>query len=347
MSIKFYTDLVSPFVQTKVFYHHNALEEVLNKKIVTPITCEIDLTDGFCNNKCKHCFFGTDKKATPIYADTNIIKELLCELSNSGTKGIEFSGGGEPTTHPNIAEIIEFALSKGLQVGLVTNGLLLHKVKHLIDKLTFLRISLDAGSANTYKIVHGVDTFDQVIKNVREIISSSDSDKLGIGFLIVPDNVGDIFDAALLALELGVRFIQYRPASLPYRVDEKVWITAANEVKKVVTFIDKEQLQVFDAGIKWYHVSNERKYSRCFTSSIVAVVKANGDIPLCVLKRNDPKFIIGNIKDGGFLKHWFSAKHFELIDQIILSKCRKPCKHDSYNIVCESLQSDLNHKNFI
>ena len=56
-SILEYYDLVSPFNQTKILSHIDKLRELKKQQIVAPICSEIDLTDGFCNNKCKHCFF--------------------------------------------------------------------------------------------------------------------------------------------------------------------------------------------------------------------------------------------------------------------------------------------------
>lgn len=177
-----------------------------------PITCEIDLTDGFCNNRCAHCFFDTSEKNEPIYMDKEVIKNVIKELYDNGTKAVEFTGGGEPTTHPDICEILEYSVSLGLDVGLITNGLLLDKLIHVVKKLKFVRVSLDAACKETYKKVHGVDSFDKVIENIKKITSNCDFEKIGIGYLIVPDNICDIFQASFLAKQLGVRFIQYRPS---------------------------------------------------------------------------------------------------------------------------------------
>lgn len=57
MSVLFYNEIASPFIQTKALLHFGKLLELSKSNIITPITCEIDLTDGFCNNKCSHCFF--------------------------------------------------------------------------------------------------------------------------------------------------------------------------------------------------------------------------------------------------------------------------------------------------
>lgn len=66
MSVKYYDKIVSPFIQTKALCHAEKLEELQKNKVIIPVTCEIDITDGFCNNKCKHCFFETNEKCQPI-----------------------------------------------------------------------------------------------------------------------------------------------------------------------------------------------------------------------------------------------------------------------------------------
>lgn len=347
MKIKKYSKIVSPFVQTKAFFHHNKIEELRNNSIVAPVTCEIDLVDGFCNNKCKHCFFGTNNKATPVFMDTEVIKRTIKELSEMGTKAVEFTGGGEPTTHPDISEIIKYAYDLGLDVGVVTNGLLLNKLKEVVKCLTFIRVSVDAGSRETYKVVHGLDKFDVVVNNIKEILDCTNKDIIGVGYLITPDNINDIQKAAEIFSKMNVRFIQYRPASLEEQYSDSMWEFAAKEVQTVSELYNNENLQVFGAGVKWFHLNNDRMYKKCTTSSLVAVIKANGDMPLCVLKRNHTHEIIGNIYDKSFYDNWFSLKHKNLIDNININVCRKPCKHDSYNIIYEAYHSDLFHKNFI
>lgn len=347
MSIKAYSEIVSPFVQSKVLFHFDRINEVLKNKITVPITCEIDLADGFCNNKCAHCFFGTNHKKKPIYIRTQEIKNVMIELAMHGVRGVEFSGGGEPTTHPDVVDIIDYASKVGLDAGLITNGLLIDKIFQSLKHLNFIRISLDAANEITYKKTHGVPYFNKIIENIKNINDYMSMERVGIGFLIVPHNIDDIIEAAALTKSLGVRFIQYRPASLEYEINDELWNKAKTNVKKVIEVYADNNFQVFDAGVKWTHVNKERKYGMCYTSSFVSVIKASGDIPLCILNRNNRDKYIGNIYDGGFFKHWGSEKHIGLIENINIQDCRKPCKHDQYNIICEAYKKDLFHHNFI
>lgn len=341
-----YGELVSPFNQSKILAHSERLLELCDKKVVAPICCEIDLVDGFCNNKCKHCFFGTDKKTKPIFMDTVRVKQLIKELHDIGVKAIEFSGGGEPTTHPHIKEIVTFAHSLGFDLGLVTNGYLLDRLDGCYQMFTFIRVSIDAATPETYYKVHGVDYFDKVVENLKLIVESGNANQLGVGYLITGLNNSDIIPAAKFYKDIGCRFLQYRPASLETKIPDSIWKESRELVEEAVKFANSS-FQIFDAGIKWKHVSGERQYTRCTTSCLVAVVKANGDVPMCVLKRNDESTHLGNIYKKSFKEIYFSKLHESIIDNNDLSQCRKPCKHDSYNIMQEAMRYDFLHRNFI
>lgn len=346
MKILEYTDLTSPFFQPKVFLHIEKFKDISEGRMPVPVTCEIDLTDGFCNNKCAHCFFSTNTKDKPIYLEKETAKSLIQELHQNGVKGIEFSGGGEPTTHPDFKEILSYATNIGCSIGLITNGLLLNKIMDVADKLSFVRISLDAATPQVYEKVHGVPYFEKVIENIKELTKNMNPLKIGVGYLIIENNICDIVEAAKKIKQLGCRFLQYRPASLPYDTDSGIWEEAQRKIGDAKKYSD-ENFQIFDAGVKWRHMNNDRCYSKCYTSSLVAVVKASGDIPVCILNRNNDSKIIGNVYEGGFFKNWYSERHKELMSQIDVQSCRKPCKHDSYNIAYEAYQYGLYNKNFI
>lgn len=345
MSILKYPEIVSPFLQGKILYHADKLRELNNSEIVAPITCEIDLTDGACNNKCKYCFFNNNSNSNLETIDKNRLFELLVELKKMGVKAIELAGGGEPLMHPDFQEIIDYIDSLNFKFGIVTNGLLLNKYHFNKKNLEFIRVSLDAATPDVYQVVHGVNTFDRVINNIESIVNRVNSNKIGIGFLIVPENISDIVPAAKLTEKLGCRFIQYRPASIIGNVDADIW----NSAKQLVNRLKSESYncQIFDGGVKWNNIVSGRQYTRCSTSSLVGVIKANGDVPLCILNRNCKEKIIGNIYEEQFEKIWFSELHHELIRNIDVHLCRRPCKHDVYNIIVEALDNNFFHIDFV
>lgn len=342
-----YQDLASPFIQSKSLAHIDRIREINRGEMPVPVTVEIDLADGFCNHACPHCFFGTQLKKQPVYLETARLKQVIDDFATHGVRAIELVGGGEPTTHPDIAAIISHAGSRGIDTGLVTNGQLLPKIYESAHHLKYIRISLDAASPEIYQLTHGSRHFTKVIHNIRGLAEHMDMSKVGCAYLITPDNVEDILPAAELVNSLGCRFIQYRPATLDHEVDPTIWEAARELAGQAATLHGGRGFQVFDAGIKWYHLERKRNFARCTTSPLVAVLKASGDIALCILKRNEEESHLGNIYQADFFDIWFSSRHQELIDAVDLGTCPKPCKHDSYNIVAESVKHGAFHENFI
>ena len=59
-----------------------------------------------------------------------------------GTEAVTITGGGEPLMHPEINEILDGIDSLGIEMGLVANGTLFHKVQtRSLKKLIWCRIS--------------------------------------------------------------------------------------------------------------------------------------------------------------------------------------------------------------
>lgn len=75
---------------------------------------------SICNQKCLHCFLGEDLnryKHVPL----GKIKEYIDTLVSEGTRQIVLSGG-EPTLHPNIIEILDYAGKTNANLSLLSNG---------------------------------------------------------------------------------------------------------------------------------------------------------------------------------------------------------------------------------
>ena len=70
-------------------------------------------------------------------------KRIIKMFAENGCKSVTLTGGGETLLHPNISEIIESFIHYNIEVGLVTNGTLLHKNINLetLNKVTWCRIS--------------------------------------------------------------------------------------------------------------------------------------------------------------------------------------------------------------
>ena len=121
----------------KLLHHAHRLRHPLQ-----PITLQLALTDK-CNLNCDFCSVknraGDELEASQIF-------HVLSSPVFGALKGVEITGGGEPTLYPDIDRIIKhIVLDYGLRVGLITNGIALMK-NVSVDTMSFLswiRVSLN------------------------------------------------------------------------------------------------------------------------------------------------------------------------------------------------------------
>lgn len=132
-----------------------------------PLELVIEVTNQ-CNLSCIMC---TRQRMTrPIgFMRMELYKKIIDEVADY-LELVYLHGLGEPLFHPGIFEMVRYAKSKGLNVGISTNATLLDKMKSqqlLSSGLDYLIIALDAATAETYRRVRGGENFDQVVGNVK------------------------------------------------------------------------------------------------------------------------------------------------------------------------------------
>jgi pyruvate-formate lyase-activating enzyme len=98
-------------------------------------TKRVKVVTGFrCNADCMFCYYKDKLKGPNIAAGT--IKKDLDFAFRHGIREVDFSGG-EPTIHPQLAELIRYAKAKGFRkVCIITNGIALANkgyYKNLVD----------------------------------------------------------------------------------------------------------------------------------------------------------------------------------------------------------------------
>jgi MoaA/NifB/PqqE/SkfB family radical SAM enzyme len=81
-----------------------------------------------CNLTCSFCCFANRTMKEMLTLEQ--MQSAIDQFAALGVLGMELTGGGEPTLHPQIDEVIEYAYNKGLKVGICTNGSRLKKVKN-------------------------------------------------------------------------------------------------------------------------------------------------------------------------------------------------------------------------
>lgn len=150
-----------------------------------------------CNLKCRHCYAQALSKKTPEELTTQEGKTLLDDLSSYGAPVILFSGG-EPIMRPDLPELAEYAVAKGMRAVISTNGTLITRELAKVLKdigLSYVGISLDGLKAVNDRFRGVSGAFNQALTGIRNCQEAGI--KVGLRFTINrinQDQVSPIFD---------------------------------------------------------------------------------------------------------------------------------------------------------
>jgi len=205
----------------KAAWHTTDIAKLRAGQGIVPHQVYLVISD-LCNQDCSFCThrssagwateqFGEDTgKGFTMNPNRKISKEkcfeLLDDFAELGVKAIQFTGGGEPTVHPDLESIVRYALDKKLQVGLVTNATRLLSSRTL-EQLSWVRVSIDAGNRRTYEAMRKSKLWDKVIANV-DVLARISGPIVGANFVTTKENYKELVQFCILAKTLGVRYVK-------------------------------------------------------------------------------------------------------------------------------------------
>jgi cyclic pyranopterin phosphate synthase len=180
----------------------------------------ISITDR-CNLRCQYC---SPRHHTPMLAHEDILRyeEILHLIRISVRLGISKVRitGGEPLTRKGVCEFIRAVNQvEGIRdVSLTTNGVLL---KNRVDALIIaglrrINISLDTLNPEKFKIITGVDAFDQVWEGILKAYQAGISPIKINTVALRHVNENELEDIARLSFTypFHFRFIEYMPIGI-------------------------------------------------------------------------------------------------------------------------------------
>jgi len=209
---------MNEFSSLKAAWHIDRIADLRAGKDIVPTHVQIILSD-LCNQDCHFCSYRMEGGfSTANFPDEQGNKnpnrmipavkaiEILEDCAELGVQAIEFTGGGEPTVHPMCYEIIEHAQKLGLQTGLVTNGIRL-KDNEAVRNLTWMRISLDAGTEGTYERIRRSKAWKQAMAALK-LGGDLTHPYVGVGFVVTRENYKELYMACQLTKAAGIPYIR-------------------------------------------------------------------------------------------------------------------------------------------
>lgn len=361
---------------SKAVYHTDKIRQLQQGKPITPTEIQIDL-EAWCNDNCSFCSYRKidgynnkmlkmiDGKSTtdnkPIGKPSldsripdDIVMDLPKQMLEAGIPAIEITGGGEPTMHPKFTQLIEELGHYKRDIGIVTNGSKLtdESIKLIKDNVMWIRISMDAATAETHRKIHRTGGFDfeRRLDNIeRLVLGKPDTLTVGISFIITPDNLDEIEAAANLYADMGVNHIRFSwmydkqgTAGLTLEQIDYIGIL----IPRLQTELDTDDFKVFNEQnrIQLYTARNEFKTCH-FQRFVMAIGADSGCYPCCIMKYNE-KFQYGNLKNNTLKEIVDSMNTHEFMQNLDPARCY-PCWLAPRNEAISKAVTKPLHHNFI
>lgn len=318
-----------------------------------PIECNLD-PFAECQLACYFCI--TQRYLRHNRTEVGEMRKLPIEymyrlvdfLAEWGVKGLCISGGGEPTLHEGVWELPQYAVSKGLDVSLVTNAVFLNdELAENIMACRWLALSVDSLNREMYQMIKGRDRFDLVIANIKKLADMRYKTNAEVDLcfkcVLLPENMHSIYDMCKMAKDLGVQDFHVRPVDFE-RKDIKGYRKLVFDAESVYDEFAKcheletDDFHVYTITHKFdseFHVQHD--FTRCFAGLILPLL-ADGNAYVCVDKKMEANYRLGSAYPNPeqILEWWGKDAHREMIKNMDIDQCSR-CTGSQYNQQIENV----------
>lgn len=348
----------------KVFAHLDRLSAWQRGETPAPVTVEWDLSNR-CVLGCQSCHFAHTHTRGPWamrdrrlpmafsevgdYANPNLVQRGLGEMAVAGVKAVVWSGGGEPTTHPQWLTLMETAAKAGLQQGMYTlGGLLRSDTAAALARLAqWVVVSLDCADAISYHHEKGVplERFTAACNGVRWLAEPGTA-TVGVSFLLHAGNWHRTADMLALSRSLGATYTTFRPTiaeatDCSLATSDRAWIAEAlPTLEELAAKPDVEcDADRFAEYLNWAG----RSYTACHGIKMNATITPDGRVWVCPQRRGIEGSSLGNLKHESFADIW--ARHPRQWTDF--EDCRVMCRLHLTNGVLASVFTPQAHEAFV
>jgi sulfatase maturation enzyme AslB (radical SAM superfamily) len=372
----------NPFNSHKLLAHVQRWRFIQRgRPLPPPVLVTVDPTN-ICNLNCVWCnaaYVRANRHNALTAAALNRLADFLpCWVEGRsgwplGVEAVCVAGGGEPLLNPATGAFIDRLTHQGIQTGLVTNGT---KIQDYIDPLsqcTWIGVSIDAGTGATFNALKRVKqqarVFEDIIENIAVLVDYAKTHhaRLGSGhpsygvsykyLLYNKDNIGEIFQAARLAKEIGCKNIHFRPAGTPWdKIGTAQEVAFDQEAIELYQDQIRQALELDDATFGVYGVTHKfnsqferaNYFKRCHAVFMTAVIEppqetdASPDsfiLGLCCDRRGDPKLeLVNNATEPEAIRGlWGSQTHWRIHDRIHVKQECPRCTYQPHNEIYEEV----------
>lgn len=353
-------DIYSPL---KIFHHQEKLAVLRSGGQPSPLHVQIIPTNR-CTQNCNFCSYrsigysSNQRFNSGDEIHIQKIQEILDDCVKIGVKAIEITGGGEPLWHHEAAAILDGVVSRGLNLGLVTNGK--HATESMLGsmlKAKWVRFSLDSATPATYATIRrdSPQTFEKVRNSIRLLTqekkrTGQHDPVVGIGFVVTRDNWKEIGLAVDNAISDGADNIRisavFQNGGAEYFCGFGDLASAYCSAAMIKTTADFKVFNNFDDRFNDLSQGHP-DYNFCGFQHICTYIGADLNVyRCCVLAYNDMG-LLGSLKDKRFADFWESLEKRELMGRFSAKSCPRCMFNNKNNTIAYAICKEPPHVNFI
>jgi organic radical activating enzyme len=286
---------------------HDKLGSYLKGNSIIPINIEIS-PSGICDAQCSWCFYKNEHSKQIL--KTEILIRFLKEAEVLGVKAITWTGGGEPTIHPDFKSIIK--VPNNMEQGLITNGLKIPKYDPSV--FSWIRVSKTNKDWNLNSL--------KVLRKCKSI---------GLCINYIGDDK-EVKESLNIVHGLNLDYLQVRPALKLKGNKTKIWVPQ----------IDTDDSKLIITDYKFEEASKSRIYTKCEGFHFVPFVWEDGDIDVCAYKKGNKKYNLGNIYIKKLIEMINDFPKYVNIE----NDCQMCCKNHEINTMIAKLR-EIEDVNFV
>ena len=308
-----------------------------NQKFI-PLVLSWNITRK-CNLKCSHCYINATTKESINELTTSEAKNLIDQISEV-SRPLLILSGGEPLLRADVFELIKYGVSKGLKMGLGSNGSLIDSnIAHKLKKagITTVSISLDSSKPELHDQFRGVTGSWKKAVNAIKVLRENNL-LVQVNTTVTQQNYEEIDEIMSLAEDLGVenfhlfflvptgRGVKMTDIS-PSKYEAMLTATFAKTSKhnlNVKPSCAPQFMRIaFNEGL------DMRQWIRgCIAGLYYCRVYPDGEITPCPYL----PIKLGNIREKSFKEIWFNSDFFNSLRN--LKSLKGKCGYCEYNSLC-------------
>lgn len=346
----------------KVFDHLDRLDAWRHGARPAPVSLEVDLTNA-CSLKCAGCHMShthtrgpwasslrvlpSGYEETGTVADTARTLFWLPQAREAGVEAIVWTGGGEPTLHPDWQTIVDRAHQLGFAQGMYTLGGHLDAAsgQHLAERATWVVVSLDCADAETYAREKGVPRFEAACQGIRSLVGFRAV--VGVSFLLHAGNWREAPRMLDLARRLGATYATFRPTIEVSQLQpgvpqgDREWAIAAQPL--LVDLAVAPDVECDPARFLEWATWSGHGYATCYGIRLNATITPDSRMWVCVNRRGLADSCLGDLRTESFMAAWARHPGHWTVD----GQCRAMCRLHPVNQTLAAVYAERQHLEFI